>query len=242
METTPNDLRQQQFEIKFRGYNSDDVEVFRELAADALEESRAKVLQLAEENNHLNERLKYLVEIEDTLKAAVLEAQKNSESTLAVAQKEADSMIAAAEKEKELTLREAKHLRDEVVADMHRRMGKLVNDINKIRFIRNNYLVQFKSLLSSHTEMLDRAMADEEKEKKNQDIPKPPKYEPPESGETPEMHVEKAKPEADEPEVTEEASAKNPPEKKEDKKPEPPAGDKSAEDEWQHLKEQLSED
>ena len=88
METTPNDLRQQQFEIKFRGYNADDVEVFRELAANALEEARADVLKLTEENRHLSERLKSLVELEETLKAAVLEAQKNSESTIGVAKKE----------------------------------------------------------------------------------------------------------------------------------------------------------
>ena len=55
------DLRQQQFEIKFRGYNPDDVEVFRDLAATALEEARAEVLKLNEENKHLNERLEHLV-------------------------------------------------------------------------------------------------------------------------------------------------------------------------------------
>jgi cell division initiation protein len=265
METTPNDLRQQQFEIKFRGYNPDDVEVFRELAANALEEARAKVLQLTEENDHLRGRLKHLVEIEDTLKAAVLEAQKNSESTLSVAKKEAESVISAAEREKDLIIREAQHLRDEVVADMHRRMGKLVNDINKIRFIRNNYLIQFKSLISSHTEMIDQAMtANEEEEKRHQDLPGPPKQEtyespkqerpvpptpeppeppsPPESEEVPEMHVEEAKAESSESERREEVAPEEKPKEAVPQKPEPPAKENSVDDEWKQLKEQLSED
>jgi DivIVA domain-containing protein len=273
METTPNDLRQQQFEIKFRGYNPDDVEVFRELAANALEEARAEVLKLTEENSHLGERLKHLINLEETLKAAVLEAQKNSESTIATAKKEASVTLAAAEKEKELIIREAQNVRDEVIADMHRRMGKLVNDINKIRFIRNNYLSQLKHLLASQTEMVDRAMAEETNEEKPiMEMPKRPVYDPPktaappprpeyekpepatktpppapapESSEVPDMHIQQPPTEpakSVQPDIPEETHESDSHREAAAPPPEPPPAQPEADDEWQRLKEQLSED
>ena len=160
METTPNDIRQQQFEIKFRGYNPDDVEVFRDLAANALEEARTEALKLTEENKHLRERLEHLTSIEETLKAAVLEAQKNDETTIDTAKQKAKDTVEQAQKEAELILKEAHQRRDEVVADMHRQMSKLVTDINKIRFIRSNYLSKLKALLQSQMEMVEDAIRD----------------------------------------------------------------------------------
>lgn len=161
METTPNDLRQQQFEIKFRGYNPDDVEVFRDLAATALEETRAECLKLSEENRHLKVRLDHLISLEETLKAAVLEAQKNAETTIASAKGEAESTVSNARKEAELIVREAHLKRDEVVSDMHRQMSQLVGDINKIRFIRSNYLTKMKILVKSQLETIEQAATEE---------------------------------------------------------------------------------
>ncbi len=153
METTPNDLRQQQFEIKFRGYNPDDVEVFRDLAAAALEESRADVLKLSEENKHLKERLSHLLALEDTLKTAIIEAQRNAEITVANAKRDA-----------ELIVREAQLKRDEVVADLHNQMNRMVADINKIRFIRINYLTKLRALVRAQMETVEQAMAEDSEE------------------------------------------------------------------------------
>ncbi|MFH1700478.1 MAG: DivIVA domain-containing protein [Candidatus Zixiibacteriota bacterium] len=163
METTPNDLRQQQFEIKFRGYNPDDVEVFRDLAATALEEARAEILKLTEENNHINERLKHLINLEDTLKEVVVDARKNADLTMTTAQKDAESTIEQGKKEANLIVREAEHKKSEVIADMHRQMGKLVADINKIRFIRSNYLTQLKSLITSQLTSIEQLLAEDDK-------------------------------------------------------------------------------
>jgi DivIVA domain-containing protein len=65
MEVTPNDLRQQHFEIKFRGYNPDDVEVFRDFAANALEEAQAEILRLTAENKQLKARVEQLLSTKD---------------------------------------------------------------------------------------------------------------------------------------------------------------------------------
>ncbi|MCK5124813.1 MAG: DivIVA domain-containing protein [candidate division Zixibacteria bacterium] len=173
METTPNDLRQQQFEIKFRGYNPDDVEVFRDLAATALEEAKAEILKLSEENNHISERLKHLIALEDTLKAAVIEAQKNAEVTIDNAKREAQVTVNQAEKEAELIVREANSKREDVTGDMHRKMGKLVADINKLRFIKSQYLHQLQSLVSSQLEVVDQAIEDDERDENDIQPPTP---------------------------------------------------------------------
>ncbi len=232
METTPNDLRQQQFEIKFRGYNPDDVEVFRDLAADALEEARAEGLKLTEENRHLRERLEYLVSIEETLKAAVLEAQKNAESTIGNAKEEAEMTVTHAKKEAELIIREAHQRRDEVVADMHRQMSKLVGDINKIRFIRSNYLSKLKVLINSQLEMIENEIREDQKEKPaSSEIPQemPITAQQPPQGETP----------YEAPAETEtEAPVETPPEAETEEQEEKTQED----DEWKDLREELTEE
>ncbi|MDD4051478.1 MAG: DivIVA domain-containing protein [candidate division Zixibacteria bacterium] len=170
METTPNDLRQQQFEIKFRGYNADDVEVFRDLAAAALEESRAESLKLSEENKHLKERLSHLLALEDTLKTAIIEAQKNAEVTVANAKREAVVIV-----------QEAKLKRDEVIADLHNQMNKMVADINKIRFIRTNYLTKLKALIGVQMQTVEEALMEDTEEMR------PPRDTRPADREAPEM-------------------------------------------------------
>lgn len=173
METTPNDLRQQQFEIKFRGYNPDDVEVFRDLAAAALEESRAEVLKMTEENKHLKERLSHLLALEDTLKTAIIEAQKNAEVTVANAKREAQVIV-----------QEAQLKRDEVIADLHAQTNRLVADINKIRFIRTNYLTKLKALIGVQMETVEQALAEDTEEVR------PPRQERPVEREIPAPEME----------------------------------------------------
>ncbi|MEZ5357920.1 MAG: DivIVA domain-containing protein [Candidatus Zixiibacteriota bacterium] len=202
METTPNDLRQQQFEIKFRGYNPDDVEVFRDLAAAALEEARAEVLKLTEENSHLSERLKHLVAMEETLKAAMIEAQKNAEVTVDNAKREAQVTVSQAKKEADLIVREARTKYEEITGDMHRKMGKLVADINKIRFIKSQYLHQLKNLVSSQLTIVEQTIAEDENE--DADFAPPPAPEAQDSGWRTQAH--------DEPEEELEGFASTPPE------------------------------
>ena len=161
METTPNDLRQQQFEIKFRGYNPDDVEVFRDMAAAALEESRAEVMKLSEENKHLKERLAHLISLEDTLKAAVIEAQRNAEITIANARREAETLVVDAKRDADLVMKEARLQRDQIVGEMHSQMNQMVADINKIRFIRSNYLAKLRMLVKSQMETVEQELAED---------------------------------------------------------------------------------
>lgn len=226
METSPNDLRQQQFEIKFRGYNPDDVEVFRDLAAAALEEARAEILQLNEENKHIKQRLEHLVALEETLKAAVLETQKNSETTIGNAKSEADSIIGAAKRESDLLIKEATLKRDQVVSDMHRQMSRLVGDINKIRFIRSTYLTKLKALMASQLEIVEHAIEEEETE--GTPPPEPPETAP--EAMTSEDMLE-----------TTDGGGKGQEREQPDASDEPPPDDKS-DDDWKKLKEQLSDE
>ncbi len=269
METTPNDLRQQQFEIKFRGYNPDDVEVFRDLAATALEEARADNLKLSEENNHLREQLDRLIAIEETLKAAVLEAQKNADTTISVAKREAESIIDAARREADLVLREARRKGDEISTGVHSQMGKLVNDINKIRFIRSNYLSRLKSLLDSQMQVIrDELEADDREERATRDFEArktvdkhaEPEYhqpEPPQEQETPdeEMRAESREDERDETQdaidrafaqgpggQSEETSDVPVPESRAESEGPERREEDSDDDSWKKLKEHLGED
>lgn len=236
METTPNDLRQQQFEIKFRGYNPDDVEVFRDLAATALEETRAEVLKLTEENNTLSERLKHLVALEDTLKAAVLESQKNADNTIANARKEAEVTVEQARKEATLIIRDAEQQRETVTADMHRRMGKLVADINKIRFIRSNYLTQLKTMVTTQLTAIEQAVSDDERDAEQAGPPTDPQSFTPSM---PERHASDAP--VEQADMLEDAEGGNTDENAPEDAGET-VDESPSDDEWQDLEKQLNEE
>lgn len=249
METTPNDLRQQQFEIKFRGYNPDDVELFRDLAASALEESRAEQLKLSEENRHLQDRLKHLISLEETLKATVLDARKNAEDSLVNSRKEAETIVAEARNEADSIVHDAEQKRSEVLAEMQRQMGKLVADINKIRYIRSNYLNSLRGLVASQMETIEGSIAEFEREEKEAEaVPKEnlsslPQTPPPSPPPKTEMSAEEMNT-TDSiviPETTPESQVDEG-EKTSTDQADPEVAPESSDDDWDKLREQLSDE
>lgn len=253
METTPNDLRQQQFEIKFRGYNPDDVELFRDLAASALEESRAEQLKLSEENRHLQDRLKHLISLEETLKATVLDARKNAEDSLVNSRKEAETIVAEARNEADSIVHDAEQKRSEVLAEMQRQMGKLVADINKIRYIRSNYINSLRGLVASQMETIEGSIAEFEREEKEAEaVPKenlsslPQTVNPP-SPPSPPPKTEMSAEEMNTtdsiviPETTPESQVDEG-EKTSTDQADPEVAPESSDDDWDKLREQLSDE
>ena len=97
METTPLDVRKQEFGRQFRGYNRTEVDTFLDMVATEMENLTRKRNKLEEELRHLSSRLEDYKNIENTL-----------QSTLLTSQKQAEEMIRNAEERAELLLRRAK--------------------------------------------------------------------------------------------------------------------------------------
>ena len=94
MDTTPLDIRKQEFGRQFRGYNRTEVDTFLDMVASEMENLTRRKNDLEEELSHLNDRLEDYKKIEATL-----------QSTLLTSQRQAEEMIKNAEERAELILR-----------------------------------------------------------------------------------------------------------------------------------------
>ncbi len=143
MKITPLDLQNQEFGRTFRGYDPEEVKVFLELVSDEFE-------LLIKENSSLTERLRDLDEkirdyrnMEKTLNATLIAAQKNSESYFENAKKEADLILESARLESRKIL---EGVQNEKIA--------LEEEIGRLRKSRQILIKRFKAFLQEQLELL----------------------------------------------------------------------------------------
>lgn len=144
MKLTPLDIQQQQFRIKFRGFDIHEVDAFLEQMADSFE-----VLQ--NENTALNEDIRRLKlesqgykEREETFKRAMLNSQKVLDQMKQNARKSAELLIADAEVKAEKILNRA-----------HNRLAQIHEDIAELKRQRMQIEVQIRSIIESHSRLLE---------------------------------------------------------------------------------------
>jgi len=149
MGLSPNEIRNHEFSTAFRGYTRSEVEAFREAAAAALEEARTEILKLDKERALMAGRYQDLKDLEETLKSAVVEAQKSSEQVVANAKKEAELIIA-----------EAKKRRDGVIEEKHRHLAEVESQIHQLELKRDNLYNRLKVELETHLRLINQLHPD----------------------------------------------------------------------------------
>jgi cell division initiation protein len=144
MSLTPLDIQQQQFRVRFRGFDIREVDRFLEQLA----EHQALLLG---ENKKLKEELRRLKlenqgykEREETFKRAMLNSQKVLEQMKDNARKSAEIIIADAEVKAEKILNRA-----------HNRLSQLHEDISELKRQRMQIEVQIRSVIESHAKLLE---------------------------------------------------------------------------------------
>ncbi len=149
MGLTPNEIRNQEFSSAMRGYTRSEVEAFKEAAATALEEAKVELLKLTEENKALGGKYQDLKNLEETLKASVVEAQKGAEQTINNSKKEAELIIAS-----------AKQKRDDVIEEKHHKLAELETRIHELEFTRKSFYARLKSELESYLKLMNQTESD----------------------------------------------------------------------------------
>lgn len=144
MKMTPLDIQQQQFKMKFRGFDVREVDAFLEQMADAFE-------SLQSENNRLNQEIKRLQleakgyrEREESFKRAMLNSQKVLEQMKENARKSAELVVAEAEVKAEKILSRAQN-----------RLSQLHEDILELKRQRSQIEVQIRSVIEGHAKLLE---------------------------------------------------------------------------------------
>ncbi len=144
MRITPMDIEQQEFSRSFRGYNEEEVDDFLDKIVKDYEELINENVRLNEEIEKMQEKLKEFSQIEETLRSALLNAQKSAEEMKERVEDEAKIIIEKAEMN-------ANTLKQQVL----QREDLAKNEIDKLRRYKFIFKEKFKSMLNLYLKMIE---------------------------------------------------------------------------------------
>lgn len=144
MSLTPLEVKKQEFEKVFRGYDPVAVDAFLELVS---EDMAALVLRI----NGLEERLEA---VQSTV-ADYRQMEQALKETMSGAQRQAEEARAAAVRDGELLKREAKMEAERMVAEAERRRASLEQRIEELQAGERAFLSRLKAFLDEHRRTLE---------------------------------------------------------------------------------------
>ncbi|MGE5341533.1 MAG: DivIVA domain-containing protein [Candidatus Omnitrophota bacterium] len=144
MKLTPQDLLKQQFGIKGKGFDREEVTQFLALAANTLENEILEQENLKKELVQTQERLSHLQKREDLLRDTLISAQKFSQEIRANAEKEAG-----------LILKESELKAEAIVNAATQRQRQINEEIRNLKFKRAEIENDILSMLHSMRQIID---------------------------------------------------------------------------------------
>jgi len=144
MQITPNDIQQQQFKIRIRGFDIREVDAFLEQMAETFESLQKRNQNLGDEVRRLELEIQGYRKREETFKRALLNSQKVLDQMKDNARKSAELIIAEAEVKAEKILNKA-----------HNRLAQLHEDIAELKRQRTQIEVQISSIIEAHSRLLE---------------------------------------------------------------------------------------
>ena len=144
MKITPLDIQQQQFSVRFRGFDVREVDSFLEQIADEFETMIRENADRQREIQRLRGEIQEHRDREEALKDAMVNAQK----TL-------DTMKINAEKEAELIVAEAEVKAEKILSNAHNRLTQIHEDIAELKRQRMQLEVELGTVLETHRRLLE---------------------------------------------------------------------------------------
>lgn len=144
MKLTPLDLKQQQFAVKFRGYDCDEVDTFLEIVAADFESLIRENSSLKEKIDELQSEVGEMRKLDKELRNALLSAQQLREEIASNAAKEA-----------QLIVKEARMKAEEIVRIAQVKSSKAEEEVQAIRKQRDLFALKLRSVIDSHLKMLE---------------------------------------------------------------------------------------
>jgi cell division initiation protein len=144
MKITPFDVHQQQFQIRFRGFDIREVDAFLERTADLFDELKQENENLKVEIQRLRQQIQGHLDREQTIKRAMVNSQKAL-----------DQMKENARKSGEIIVAEAEIAAEKILHRAHNRLVQLHEDISELKRQRLQIEVQIHSVLDAHAKLLE---------------------------------------------------------------------------------------
>ena len=145
MKITPLDIRQQQFNVRFRGFDAEEVDTFLEMIADEYEEVIEENKRLKEEMEKREKDMKLFVENEEKLKKELKSSRHTGEDIAKTAGKEAQKIIEDAE----LKARE-------ILGNSHVEVDRIKKEIDVLKEQKNQMKAKIKEIIDSYSRLLEK--------------------------------------------------------------------------------------
>ncbi len=145
MKFTPLDIRHAEFTSGLSGYNKKEVREFLAQIADDAEEYERQLRGLQDKIAQLEEKINELREGEETLRRAVVSAEKIG-----------NEMRVNAEREAQLILKEADAAKEKLLREALQKARDVRLDIEKARSEKAMFFSQFRALLTTYLDSIER--------------------------------------------------------------------------------------
>jgi cell division initiation protein len=144
MKITPLDIQQQRFTVRFRGFDSREVDLFLEQMAHTFEQMQRESESLQEEIKRLRLETQGYRKREDTFRRAMVQSQTVLEQMKANAEKQAEMIIAEADIKAE-----------KIISRSQTRMDRLQQDITELKRQRVQIEVEIAAVIANHSQLLE---------------------------------------------------------------------------------------
>jgi cell division initiation protein len=157
MKLTPLDIQQQKFQVKWRGYDKQEVETFLEMIAEDVESLLQQCNKLKSEIQKCEAQLVDFRENERAIQQTIMTTQKVSDDLKRNAQREAELIISEAKVAAGRIMNDARAQAEKVVGDSRFEVGNLTKELHDLKNRKMEYEVSFKSMLESQLQLLQPA-------------------------------------------------------------------------------------
>jgi len=144
MRLTPLEIRQHRFTIRFRGFDTGEVEAFLETVVADFED-------VVRENAQLRREAERLARDLDAYRAR----EKTIQDTLTTAQSVVEQLKRTAIKESETLVVDAELRAEKIVAEARERRAELGNDIREQKYLRQRLEVDLRRTLEGYVKLID---------------------------------------------------------------------------------------
>jgi cell division initiation protein len=153
MRLTPLDIEQRGFKIRFRGFDTKEVQGFLELIADEFKRLMDEVNSLKEALSNKVKEIEAYKREEESLKESVVNAQNIIKE-----------MKGNAEKEAQLIVSEAELKAEKILNSAHTGLLQIREDISELKRQRIQFEMKLRSLIEAHLKLLDLENTEAEEE------------------------------------------------------------------------------
>lgn len=158
MKLTPLDIQQQKFQVKWRGYDKQEVETFLELVAEDVESLLQECNKLKSEIQKCETQLIDFRENERAIQQTIMTTQKVSDDLKRNAQREAELIISEAKVAAGRIMNDARAQSEKVIGDSRIEVAQLTKEYNDLKNRKIDYEVSFKSILESQLRLLESSL------------------------------------------------------------------------------------